>query len=201
MGLLLVGLALYGNWLLLVVVPAVAWLAIMLFYWWVPEHWYYQSRLMPVLSWRLTSLMRMTFITLVFCSLAWLTVLLGRWAVLYYATLWWLPLNATFTLFMLFRHLVQHGNGGQTPATCTRNVATNWLVRWLCFPLGQERHATHHLHPGVPHFQLGRLAGAAMPSESNLLAPLRRQPTAGVPPLEDRSVLTNETLLPLRMDG
>src|SRR5438477_5996979 len=47
--------------LLLAVVPAAMWMAMMMFLVAVPEGWYHQSRVHPVISMRAMSLMRITY--------------------------------------------------------------------------------------------------------------------------------------------
>ena len=61
--LLLTALVMYGNPVLLAVLPVVAWAGIMLVLGLLPERYYYQSKIRPLFSIRSLGMMRITFIT------------------------------------------------------------------------------------------------------------------------------------------
>jgi fatty acid desaturase len=148
--------------LLLAVVPAALWLAAMAFYALIPERLYHQSRVHPVISTRAMSMMRVTYITLVFCGLAWLSLYVTPWAALYYGVLWVLPIFTSFSFFMILRQIVQHGNGGRGWLTNTRVFFVNRAVNFAVFPMGQDFHLPHHLFASVPHYRLRALHNALM---------------------------------------
>lgn len=146
-----------GNTWLLAIMPTVLWLAVMVFYATIPAGLYHQSRVKPVISSRAMTLMRITFITLLFSSLAWCTHLTGRWAAAYFALLWVVPMFTSFSFFMVLRQLVQHGNGGRGFLTNTRVFLVSPFLRFAVFPLGQEYHLPHHMFASIPHYRLKQL--------------------------------------------
>jgi fatty acid desaturase len=122
----------------------------------VPESWFHQSRVHPVISMRSMSMGRITFFTAVFGSLAalsWLT----PYAALYYLLLWLVPIFTSFSFCMILRQLVQHGNGDRGWLTNTRVFKVHPFIRFAVFPLGQDYHLPHHLFASVPHFRLREL--------------------------------------------
>ena len=153
----LAGLTLHGDPLLLAVVPAVMWLAVVLYYFFLPADRYHQSRVHPVVSLRWVTVGRLTFITAVFCGVAWLTLLITPWAALYFVLLWMVPLFTSFSYFMILRQTVQHGNGGRGWLSNTRVFFVNRLINFAVFPMGQDFHLPHHLYATVPHYRLRRL--------------------------------------------
>jgi fatty acid desaturase len=154
---LLTGLVWQGDPLWLAVVPLLGWIAVSVFYALIPERLYHQSRVHPVISSRLMTLGRMTFISVLFNALAWITLTTDRWAGLYFVLLWVMPIFTSFSFFMILRQLVQHGNGGRGWLTNTRVFFVNRLIQFSVFPLGQDYHLPHHLFATVPHYRLGKL--------------------------------------------
>jgi fatty acid desaturase len=154
---LLTGLVWHGDPLLLTVLPAVAWVSIMAFYALIPGRLYHKSRVHPVISSRAMTLMRVSYITALFNALAWITLLTGEWAALYYGLLWVVPIFTSFSFFMVLRQLVQHGNGGRGWLTNTRVFFVNPLINFSVFPIGQDYHLPHHLYVTVPHYRLKEL--------------------------------------------
>jgi hypothetical protein len=152
----LTGLFFLGDLLLLAIVPACMWLAMLTFCAVVPSSMYHQSRVHPVISMRTMSMMRITYITLLFCSLAWLS-LVNPYAVLFYFLLWVVPIFTSFSFFMILRQLVQHGNGDRGWLTNTRIFFVNPIINFAVFPLGQDYHLPHHLFASVPHYRLKQL--------------------------------------------
>jgi hypothetical protein len=155
--LLLTSLVWLDQPLLLAVVPTVLWAGVMLFYTWLPATKFHQSRVHPVISQRIMSLMRVSYITAVFAGLAWITLLTGVWAAVYYFLLWLVPLFTSFSFFMILRQLVQHGNGDRGWLTNTRIFFVQRLINFSVFPIGQDYHLPHHLYATVPHFRLRQL--------------------------------------------
>jgi fatty acid desaturase len=143
--------------LLLAVVPAALWAAILIFYAAIPGTMYHQSRVHPVISMRAMTLMRMSYVTLLFWGIAWLSLLVTPWAAVFYLLLWALPIFTSFSFFMILRQLVQHGNGDRGWLTNTRVFFVNWLISFAVFPMGQDYHLPHHIFASVPHYRLRAL--------------------------------------------
>jgi fatty acid desaturase len=147
----------YGeNLLLLAIVPAAMYMGIMTFYAMIPETMYHQSRVHPVISMRVMTLLRMTYVSLLFNGLAWIS-LVYPYAALFYLLLWVVPIFTSFSFFMILRQLVQHGNGGRGWLTNTRVFFVNPLINFAVFPMGQDYHLPHHLFASVPHYRLQEL--------------------------------------------
>jgi fatty acid desaturase len=153
----LTGLVLLGDAVLLAVVPALMYAAVMGFYTWAPEGMFLKSLIKPDLSPRTMTYLRITYLSLVFNALAWLTYLTGYPWALWYGVLWLVPLFTTFSFFMILRQVVQHGNAGTDRLTNTRIFHVNRLIQLSVFPLGMDYHLPHHLFPMVPHFRLRQL--------------------------------------------
>jgi fatty acid desaturase len=142
---------------LLVILPGVAWVGILAFYALVPECFYHQSRIHPVISTRVMTLMRITYITALFWGLGWLSLLVTPWAGVLFLLLWVVPIFTSFSFFMILRQLVQHGNGDRGWLTNTRVFLVHRLINFAVFPMGQDYHLPHHLFASVPHYRLKRL--------------------------------------------
>jgi fatty acid desaturase len=154
---LLTALTWLGDVFWLAAAPALLYLAVMCFYCWLPARLYHQSRVHPVISTRAMTLLRITFMTAVFAGLAWITLLTGVWAAVYYALLWVTPLLTSFSFFMILRQLVQHGNGDRGWLTNTRVFFVGPVIRFSVFPVGQDYHLPHHMFASVPHYRLKEL--------------------------------------------
>lgn len=154
---LLTGLTWYDQPLWLAILPPACFLAVALFYAYLPQRFYHQSRLHPVLPQRWQSILRIGFLTLVFNALAWITLLTGVWAAVYYFLFWLLPLLTSFSFFMILRQWVQHGNADRAWLTNTRIFFVSRFLNFSVFPLGQDYHLPHHLYATVPHYRLARL--------------------------------------------
>jgi fatty acid desaturase len=146
----------YENLWLLAIVPACMYVAVMIFFRLLPETMYHQSRVHPIIPMRTMSLLRTTYISLVFNSLAWIS-LVYPFAALYYFLLWVLPIFTSYSFFMILRQIVQHGNGGRGWLTNTRVFLINPIINFAVFPLGQDYHLPHHLYASVPHYRLKEL--------------------------------------------
>jgi fatty acid desaturase len=153
----LTGLVYLGNSLLLAVLPAALWALALVCFALLPDTCFHQSRLHPVISQRWMSMLRITFLTGMFASVAWITHLTEVPAAVYFFFLWLLPLGTSFSFFMILRQLVQHGNGDRGWLTNTRIFFVGRLINFAVFPIGQEYHLPHHLYATVPHFRLARL--------------------------------------------
>jgi fatty acid desaturase len=143
--------------LMLGVVPVALWAAMMTFYAVIPETMYHQSRVHPVISMRAMTLMRISYITLLFWGIAWLSLYVTPWAAVFYLLLWVLPIFTAFSFFMILRQIVQHGNGDRGWLTNTRVFFVNRLITFAVFPIGQDYHLPHHIFASVPHFRLREL--------------------------------------------
>jgi fatty acid desaturase len=123
----------------------------------MPERWFAEYAIKNDIPVRWQSCLRLTFNTLLFTTLAALTLWTGRPWWLYYIVLWLVPLGTSFALFMILRQLVQHGNADRQPLTNTRIFLVHPLLSLAIFPLGQDYHLPHHLFPMVPHYNLRKL--------------------------------------------
>jgi fatty acid desaturase len=153
----LTGLVLLGDPLLLAVVPALLCVLMAVFYWYLPESKFHQSRVHPVIHQRWMTILRLSFLTIVFNALAWTTWGTGHWAAVYYALLWVAPLLTSFSFFMILRQWVQHGNGDRGWLTNTRIFFVSRFINFAVFPIGQDYHLPHHLYATVPHYRLKEL--------------------------------------------
>jgi fatty acid desaturase len=153
----LAGLVYFEEPLLLALVPAALWAAMMAFYAFIPERMYHQSRVHPVISMRSMTLMRISYITMLFWGIAWLSLVVTPWAAAFYLLLWVLPIFTSFSFFMILRQLVQHGNGDRGWLTNTRVFFVNRLISYAVFPMGQDYHLPHHIFASVPHYRLREL--------------------------------------------
>jgi fatty acid desaturase len=151
-----------GGPALLAVVPALLWLGACTVFARIPDAFYHQSRLHPVISDKATTLMRFTYGTILFTGLAWLSLLADPWTPVYYILLWLVPIFTTFSFYMILRQLVQHGNGGRGWLTNTRVFLVHPFINFSVFPIGQDYHLPHHLYVTVPHFRLKKLHEALM---------------------------------------
>jgi fatty acid desaturase len=150
-------LTMVGNPWLLALVPAGMLVAVSTFYALVPEHLYPKTLVRPDVHPRWTTILRVTHTTLLFTALAWLSHLTDAPWGLYYIVLWLVPLGTSFSLYMILRQVVQHGNADQDRLTNTRIFHVNRLIQLAVFPLGMDYHLPHHLFPMVPHFRLREL--------------------------------------------
>jgi len=153
----LTGLTWYGDPLWLAVVPALLWAVGVVVFLRLPASCFHQSRVHPVIPQPAASILRMTFLTLEFAALAWITWASGRWAAVYYSFYWLVPLFTSFAFFMILRQLVQHGNGGRGWLTNTRVFLLRPFIRFSVFPIGQDYHLPHHLFATAPHYRLYKL--------------------------------------------
>ncbi len=153
----LVALVYHGDGLLLGIIPATLWLVMLATFSRLPASKFHQSRLHPVVSQKVMSMLRVSYITLVFCALAWVQHLTTVHAWAYYALLWVVPLFTSFAFYMILRQLVQHGNGDRGWMTNTRVFFVGRFINFAVFPMGQEYHLPHHLYATVPHYRLREL--------------------------------------------
>ena len=154
---LLTALVHWGDPLLLAVLPLLWWAGVSAFFLAIPARLYHQSRIHPVISPRLMTVGRITYLSALFDGLAWTTWWTGEWAAAYFIVLWVAPLFTSFSFFMILRQLVQHGNGGRGWLTNTRVFFVHRLIQFSVFPLGQDYHLPHHLFSTVPHYRLKEL--------------------------------------------
>lgn len=153
----LTALVLWHDPVLLAVVPAIGYVGVMTFFALIPADWYSQYRVHPTFTMRTITLMRITYVTIVGVTVAWLTYLYGRLAVELWLLLWIVPMLTSFSLFMMLRQIVQHSNGDRGWLTNTRVFFVNLLVRDSILPYGQDIHLPHHLYATVPHYKLREL--------------------------------------------
>jgi fatty acid desaturase len=153
----LAALVWHGDGLLLALVPALLWAVAMVAFVRLPVTQYHQSRLHPVISQKTMTLFRISYLTGLFCSLAWIQHLTGVWAWAYYALLWVVPIFTSFSFFMILRQIVQHGNADRGWLTNTRIFFVQRAINFAVFPMGQDYHLPHHVFATVPHYRLKEL--------------------------------------------
>jgi fatty acid desaturase len=145
------------NTPLLAILPTSLYVAVMVAMSLLPASKFHQSRLHPVIPQKTMSLLRVTFLTLVFGGLAWITHLSGVHAWAYYGLLWLAPIFTSFSFFMIMRQWVQHGNGDRGWLTNTRVFFVNPMINFAVFPMGQDYHLPHHVYATIPHYRLKEL--------------------------------------------
>jgi fatty acid desaturase len=153
----LAGLFYQRDPVLLAAIPAAMWAIVSLVYWRLPADKFHQSRVHPVIPLRAMTMMRLGYITVLFTTLAELSLLTDHMAALYYALLWLVPLFTSFSFFMILRQIVQHGNGDRGWLTNTRVFFVAPVIRFAVFPMGQDYHLPHHVFATIPHYRLARL--------------------------------------------
>ncbi|HWA99535.1 MAG TPA: fatty acid desaturase [Pirellulales bacterium] len=147
----------YGNTASMIVTPVAFYAAALAAINYIPERWFFQSDLRPVISVKATSAMRLGWLTLFEGALAWAKFATGtEWGVYVYL-FWVLPLFTSFPYYMLLRDLYQHANADDGKLTNSRVIFCNPITRWAMFIYGQDVHLTHHLYPAVPHYNLHEL--------------------------------------------
>lgn len=115
------------------------------------------TRIAPVVPARYSMMGRLLLNGAIFTALAWLCQYVDPWAPLYYILLWVVPIFTSFSLFMILRQVVQHGNADRGWITNTRVFLIHDLFQFAVFPLGQDYHLPHHMYASVPHFRLKKL--------------------------------------------
>ena len=164
-GLLLVQRLLYpGHLLSLWSMTAVGWGALALTFFLLPDRYFDEARLRPVVPRRVTAASRLAFFTLLFNGLTTVRVLTitpsrphGVPVGWYFLWLWVVPLLTSFSLFMILRQVIQHGNGDRGWLTNTRVFLVNPFLRYAVFPFGMDYHLPHHMYATVPHYNLPEL--------------------------------------------
>ena len=89
--------------------------------------------------------------------LTWLQLVTGEPVWRFFFVLWIIPLATSFSLFMICRQVVQHGNGDRGWLTNTRTFLVNPFIRYAVFPFGMDYHLGHHIYATVPHYNLPEL--------------------------------------------
>jgi fatty acid desaturase len=153
----LTALVWWGQTFWLAVLPPALFAVVAVYFAVIPETKFQRSRVHSVIHTRWMSVLRLGFVTAVFYGLAWTQLLTGQWAALYYFLLWLVPLFTSFSLFMMMRQLVQHGNGDRGWLTNTRVFFVQRFIKFAVFPMGQDYHLPHHVYATVPHYRLKAL--------------------------------------------
>jgi len=136
---------------------AVSYVAVVGYYAVLPEKDFPGTQLQPVISHRVTTISRVTFLGAIYIGLTLLEWRAGIPAWSWYVLYWVVPLFSTFALFMVMRQWVQHGNADRGRYTNTRVFLVNPLVRYAVFPWGMDFHLPHHLYASIPHYRLREL--------------------------------------------
>jgi fatty acid desaturase len=155
----------YASPIYLLVVPACLLVAVLTYYYLAPDHLYRQTNLKADITARWATYLRVTYLTVLLTSLAWLSHVTGKPWGLYYVVLWLVPMVTAFSFFMIMRQVVQHGNADQGRYTNTRVFLVSRFIRFAVFPLGMDYHLPHHLFPMVPHFNLRKLHDLLMETD------------------------------------
>lgn len=135
--------------------------AVVAYYLLLPENRFPQTRLLPTISHRATTISRMTFLFLLYGAFAaYDSAYAGNgvsWAFDHFGIYWVAPLFTTFPLYMMLRQWIQHGNADRGRYTNTRVFLANPIVRYAIFPWGMDYHLPHHVMASVPHYRLKEL--------------------------------------------
>lgn len=123
----------------------------------LPARHFHSARLHPVIPLRISAILRASYFTVLITALCWVNHLTGAWTGPYFLMLWLLPLITSFSLFMILRQVVQHGNGDRGFLTNTRVFFVNPLINYAVFPFGMDYHLPHHMFATVPHYRLRKL--------------------------------------------
>ena len=142
---------------LLKLLPFTFWLLFFGLYLSLPGDVYRQSHFHPVISLRVLSLMRMTFITALFWGLGWISYSTSHWVILYFFLLWIVPMFTVFSFLTILQQGVQHANADRGWLTNSRIFVLNPVVEFCLFPFGLGYHQPHHMFPSVPHYRLKKL--------------------------------------------
>ncbi len=115
-----------------------------------------------------------------------LALMVFVWSVLLSAVAHWNLWRFLFWMYLVpaylaanlqsWRKYIEHvGLTGGTVNSCTRSIVSQgWLGRLVAFTLLHEPfHGVHHLHAGLPHAELPRLASELQPTGSEERAPYR----------------------------
>jgi fatty acid desaturase len=155
-------LAWLRNVALLGVLPPCCWVAMVIATRRLTATQQSEGCLRPVISTRLSAVMRMTFITLLFWVFAWTSLVAGPWVLVYFLLFWVVPIFTSFAFFMVLRNIVQHGNADRGRLTNTRVFRVNPIINFAVFPFGNQYHLPHHMFATVPHYRLPQLHALLM---------------------------------------
>lgn len=154
---LMVGLAWWSDLKLYWLLPPACYGMFVVFYLLLPKEAYRQSRFHPVIPLRILTLMRLTYVFLVFWGLGWLSFGGTPWALFYFILLWAVPMFTSFSFLTILQQAVQHANANRGWATNSRVFVLNPLLQFCLFPMGLGYHQSHHMFPPVPYYHLENL--------------------------------------------
>jgi len=169
-GLLSIGaLGVAERWIVSSIAMAVlivSWLALVAYYLAIPDDAYAQSRINPVISHRMTTINRISYMALLYGTLTVVEFFttVPTWG--YFGLLWILPMFTTFPLFMVLREWIQHGNADRGRYTNSRIFIVNPILSYAVFPFGMDYHLPHHINASVPHYRLKDLHEYLMESDA-----------------------------------
>lgn len=120
----------------------------------LPARCFFQSPIQSVVPTKLTSWLRLVYMTGLFTTFAWLRGATGvNWGG-YFLLLWVVPIFTSFSYFMLLRDVYQHANADEGKLTNTRVFYCDPFTRWAVFVYGMDMHVPHHMFPAIPHYRL-----------------------------------------------
>lgn len=106
---------------------------------------------------KLSALSRLTYHTLMFFALGFITQRTGYDTTLAFFVLWILPLVYVFPYFMLLREIYQHANAGRGELDNSRVMYADPFTRWALLGYGNDYHLIHHIYPNIPHDRLAEV--------------------------------------------
>jgi fatty acid desaturase len=151
------GLAFFKLFTLAFALLIGSWIAVVAYYYAIPDSYFPQSKIDPVISLRTTSISRMSFLAIVYLAVTYGEFTTGQPVWGWFGLLWILPLFTSFPVYMVLREWVQHGNADRGRYTNSRVFLVDPFSRYAVFPLGMDYHLPHHLFVGVPHYKLKAL--------------------------------------------
>jgi len=122
----------------------------------LPEDWVRRPGGRLAYSPKLSALLRLTYYTLLFGTLAFVKVTTGIWAGGYFLLLWISALVYVFPYFMLLREIYQHANTDEGEITNSRIIYADPFTHWALLGYGNDLHLVHHIYPNIPHYRLRR---------------------------------------------
>ena len=147
----------HGSIPVLMGVSLASWLALSVIFLALPARLWEEARLRPVVPRHWIAVGRMFYLSSMVTALTCLQLVTAAPVWWYFLWLWVVPLLTSFSLFMILRQVIQHGNGDRGWLTNTRVFLVNPIIRYAVFPFGMDYHLPHHMYATVPHYNLPKL--------------------------------------------